>query len=265
MVYIQGFRDKKGGNVLTRNRFHRVVFMVTVFMVGFLPATDGAAKQEKVLRVGEFSTATHVNAPPPGWEPMTFKNSKLQTRYRIVMEGNRKVLKAESRSSASGLIRKISIDPNEYPFIKWSWKATGIYAKGDVTRKEGDDYPARIYITFAYDPSTVSFLERAKYRAAKMVHGEYPPSGAISYIWASKAPPGRMVPNPYTKRVMMIPVESGKDRLNTWVHEERNILRDYQKAFGSEAPIISGVAVMTDSDNTGDATTAYYGDITFHK
>jgi hypothetical protein len=29
--------------------------------------------------------------------------------------------------------------------------------------------------------------------------------------------------------------------------------------------MISGVAIMTDTDNTGESATAYYGDITFKK
>ena len=41
--------------------------------------------------------------------------------------------------------------------------------------------------------------------------------------------------------------------------------KDYQKAFGDEPPPISGVAVMTDTDNTQESAVAYYGDITFKK
>ena len=40
---------------------------------------------------------------------------------------------------------------------------------------------------------------------------------------------------------------------------------DYKKAFGEEPPMISGVAIMTDTDNTGESAIAYYGDILFSK
>jgi hypothetical protein len=49
------------------------------------------------------------------------------------------------------------------------------------------------------------------------------------------------------------------------VSEERNIYEDYKKAFGQEPPMISGVAIMTDTDNTGESAIAYYGDILFRK
>jgi hypothetical protein len=48
-----------------------------------------------------------------------------------------------------------------------------------------------------------------------------------------------------------------------WVDEERNLYEDYKKAFGSEPPMVSGVAIMTDTDNTKDSVIAYYGDIVF--
>jgi hypothetical protein len=99
----------------------------------------------------------------------------------------------------------------------------------------------------------------------RLLYGQYPPLGAINYIWESKAPVGTMQPNTYTDQVIMFVVESGKDKLNTWVTEERNVYEDYKKAFGEEPPLISGVAIMTDTDNTQETGEAYYGDILFKK
>jgi len=98
-----------------------------------------------------------------------------------------------------------------------------------------------------------------------MLYGQYPPGGAINYIWESKAPKGTMVPNSYTDQVMMFVVESGAERLNQWVSESRNLYEDYKKAFGQEPPVISGVAIMTDTDNTKESAATYYGDIVFKK
>ena len=64
---------------------------------------------------------------------------------------------------------------------------------------------------------------------------------------------------------MMIVVQSGKTKLNQWIDEERNIYEDFKKAFGREPFMISGVAIMTDTDNTGERAIAYYGDILFKK
>jgi hypothetical protein len=40
---------------------------------------------------------------------------------------------------------------------------------------------------------------------------------------------------------------------------------DYRAAFGEDPPPINGVAIMTDTDNTGESATAYYGDIVFKR
>ena len=61
----------------------------------------------------------------------------------------------------------------------------------------------------------------------------------------------------------MIVLESGEDALNTWITEERNIFNDYINAFGVKPPMISGIAIMTDSDDTKESATAFYGDIMF--
>ena len=85
----------------------------------------------------------------------------------------------------------------------------------------------------------------------------------LNYIWGNKVPQGEILPNPYTARAMMVAVESGKDNVGSWIFEERNVLQDYRNAFGDAPPPISGVAIMTDTDNTGDTVVAYYGDIEF--
>jgi hypothetical protein len=218
-----------------------------------------------VIEVGKFSVAATGDKLPPDWKPLAFKKIEKHTTYTLVKDSDNVVVKAVAKASASGLTREIKINPKEYPVIQWRWKVSNILKKGNVKRKDGDDYPARIYITFKYDPSKLSFSQKAKYKTIKLWYGQYPPLGAINYIWESKTPKGTMVPNPYTDRVMMIVVESGEANLNEWVKEERNIYEDYKKAFKDEPPEISGVAIMTDTDNTGESATAYYGDIVFKK
>ena len=223
------------------------------------------AESDNQLPVGTFSEAQPGKTFPAGWKPLTFEKIPTHTQYDLVKDGDQVVVKAVSRESSSGITREITIDPKEYPIVQWRWKVENILKNGDVTEKSGDDYPARLYITFEYDSSKVGFFEKAKYETAKFIYGQYPPIGAINYIWESKSPIGTMVPNPYTDRVIMIVIESGKTRLNEWITEERNVYEDYMKAFGGNPPKISGVAIMTDTDNTKESAVAYFGDIVFKK
>jgi hypothetical protein len=200
---------------------------------------------------------------PPGWEPLEFKKIPRHTIYTLVEDGTSVVVRAESRASASGLIRRQPIEPQRLPILEWSWKISNLLEKADVTTKRGDDYPARLYITFAYDAAKLGIFEKAKFEAARLLYGEYPPLAAINYIWDGKASVGSVVPNAYTSRVKMIVVESGPAKVGQWVSERRDLLADYRAAFGEDPPAVSGVAIMTDTDNTGESAISFYGDIAF--
>jgi hypothetical protein len=63
----------------------------------------------------------------------------------------------------------------------------------------------------------------------------------------------------------MVVLRSGPQGVGTWMEEERNIYEDYRNAFGGEPPMINGVAIMTDTDNTKESAVAYFGDIVFEK
>ncbi len=240
-----------------------IAVLATPFMIHL--GQDAAADLNNELAVGLFSSFQPGMDPPPGWEPLIFKKIDQHTQYDLVSDEGIVVVRAISAAAASGLIRKIQINPMEYPIVEWRWKVSNVLQKGDVTKKEGDDYPARIYITFAYDPSKLSFSEKMKYKAAKILFGEYPPTAAINYIRGSQAAIGTIVPSPYAHRNMMIVVDSGDEKVNQWITYTRNLLEDYRNAFHTDPPLITGVAIMTDTDNTGEAATAYYGDIFFKK
>ena len=217
------------------------------------------------LQAGLFSAASAGESLPPGWQPLAFRRIERHTEYSLVEAEGTIVVKALSNSSASGLTRTIAIDPAAYPVIQWRWKVDNVLGKGNVRRKDGDDYPARIYISFAFDPDRSGYLERLEYAAARLIHGEDVPYRAISYIWGSNSRAGTMIPNPYTDRVMMFVVQGGKEQLQRWVTEERNVYEDYKKAFGEEPAMISGVAIMTDTDDTRETAVAWYGDIVFRE
>lgn len=232
--------------------------------VCLVPALLLGAEPE-MLVLGRFS-AMAPEGEVSEWEPLTFKKIKSHTRYTLVADlDGATVLKADSRASASGLVRRITLPADDYPWISWRWKVSNILKKGDVRKKAGDDYAARIYITFAEDPDGLSFIQRTKLAAAKLIYGEQPPSAALTYVWGNRAAVGSIHPNPYTNRVQMIVVDSGPAQVNQWRAVRRNIVADFRRAFGTQPPPITAVAVMTDTDNTAAAVTAWYGDITLSK
>lgn len=221
-----------------------------------------SADSNQVLEVGKFSSLQTGHVVPDGWKPLTFKKIPKHTTYEVVKEGDVSIVKAMSEASASGLIKPIMIDPKEYPIVRWTWKIDNVLKHSDVARKEGDDYPARLYITFAYDSEKVGFSKKLRYKAGRALFGDIP-IAALNYIWDTKTPIGTIVDNAYTDFAKMVIVESGSQNVGTWLEEERNVYDDYRKAFGEDPPMINGVAIMSDTDNTKERVTAYYGDIRF--
>jgi hypothetical protein len=243
----------------------RRVWKFVLILMGLLLAPAAArTESQPVIDVAKFSSGMVGQAMPDGWKPLTFKKIPKHTAYELIKDGEVVVVKAVSDASASGLIKAVSIDPREYPIVRWRWKVDNILKQSDVATKDGDDFPARLYITFAYDPDKVSFGKKLKFKAGQAIFGDIP-IGALNYIWDTKAPVGTIVENAHTDFAQMVVVESGTEKVGLWVSEERNVYEDYKRAFGEEPPLINGVAVMTDTDNTKERATAYYGDIQFAK
>ena len=173
------------------------------------------AQTGAVLEVGTFSAAAG-GVLPEGWKPVTFDQGDRQTLYTIANDGDTMVVKATSHAGSSALAREVTIYPKEFPVVQWRWKVSNMIRKSDTTTKEGDDYPARLYITFAYERGRVGLFDKLKYETARLLYGQYPPLGAINYIWANREPKETIVSNPYTGRSKMVVVESGpanmKDR-----------------------------------------------------
>ena len=135
-----------------------------VVLMLLLPGIGSGKTVQEVLPVGDFSSFAPGENLPSSWEPMIFEEIERHTRYSLVPapENGATVLKAESKNSVSGLIRKIRIDPRRYPILRWRWRVTRIFPEGNVRKKSGDDYPARIYISFEYDPDKLSLFQRVK-------------------------------------------------------------------------------------------------------
>jgi hypothetical protein len=224
-------------------------------------ATLAFAADAPIIEVGKFSAARSNGDLPDGWEPLTFPRIERHTAYRLVDDGGVVVLRADANASASGLVRKVEIDARRYPSLAWRWKIAHVIAKTDAASKEGDDYPARVYVTFKYDPERVSPLESEKYELARLIYGAYPPHAGLAYVWENRLPIGTIVANAYSDRVRMIVLRSGTAEVGRWVAEERDLYADYKRAFGEEPPPITSIAVMTDTDDTGERATAWYGDI----
>jgi hypothetical protein len=188
------------------------------------------------------------------WEELIFPKIENRTEFSIMDE---EFLKIESNNSASALKMTELFDIFKYPILSWKWKVENIIEKGDARKKSGDDYPIRIYVIFEYDPNKAGFKEKLQYNTYKLIYGEYPPLASLNYIWSNKNLNADYIPSPYTDKAILIPMDNGKLNLGIWKNYSVNILEDYCKVFGSEPPKTASLAIMGDSDNTGEKTLAF--------
>jgi hypothetical protein len=63
----------------------------------------------------------------------------------------------------------------------------------------------------------------------------------------------------------MILLEAGTEKVGHWVDEEVDIIRDYRNAFGIMPPGTASIAIMNDSDNTGERSVSYVDYIEVYK
>ena len=227
-----------------------------------LMATSAQADSTENSLITAFSTITSLE---DGWEPMEFPKIDRHSRYQLTDDNGEQVVMATTDNSASGLIARVSVEPGDSLILRWRWKVSNVYEQGNARRKEGDDYAARIYVAFEFEPDEAGFFERAKRKTVEVVFGEELPGNALNYIWANRLPVGEIIANPFTDTTMMVAVNSGTTNTGEWVTVERDIVADYRKAFGREPPKLVGVAIMSDSDNTGASATAWYGDVSLVK
>jgi len=192
-----------------------------------------------------------------GWEDFYFPKIKEHTLYSLAEEGGVTFLLANSSASASAFMLKREIDVYQTPHIRWRWKVDNVYKNGDLRTKAGDDSPLRIYVMFRYAPERATTGMKLKYGIAKALYGKYPPHASLNYIWASKEPVGTVMENAYTDRSRMIVMRSGASETGRWVEQEANIVEDYRKVFGEDPPAWARIAVMNDSDNTGESALSY--------
>lgn len=214
-----------------------------------------------ILNVGFFSGSDNDAIIPEGWETMRFRGLKT-TEYSLTELDGHRVVMAESKASSSGMLRREKIDLNEFPVLEWSWKVGNLIEKGDVSQKDGDDYPARIYLMFDYSLKNLSWGQRNLIRLTRIIYGRVP-SRAINYIYANTEEPGLITQNPYTDLVTMVVVDSGKENTGQWRTYRRNILEDYRSIYGEDPPPVEAIAIMTDSDDTGESAVSWFGDIRF--
>ncbi len=211
-----------------------------------------------------FSRHLPLAPLPASWLALSFPN-KAQTEYSLVWEQDRTALRARASNSVSLLRKTVSIQPQERPWLSWSWKVTHLLAEADNTQRSKEDAPVRVVLAFEGDHSKLSFRDQMLNQQSKLLTGREMPYATLMYIWENRQPVGSVIDNPHTGRIKMVVAASGTSGLGRWMKLSRNIEADYRRAFGEAPGKLVSIGLMTDTDNTGGQVVSYYGDVRVHR
>ena len=231
-------------------------------------AAVAAAAALMVANVGAQTTVPLFSSMKPGQAlPAPMREITLPkikpNRVSLVDDQGTTVLKMDSAQSGSTVALPFNFDPALTPQLSWRWKVSRVIDKANMETKSGDDFAARVYVFFDLPLASLSFMERIKLRLARALSNVDVPTAALVYVWDNIHPIGTVQPSPYTRLVKVVVLQSGAEGVGKWLGEKRDVAADFRLAFGREAPRVTGIAVGNDTDQTGDAVSAWFGDFRF--
>src|SRR4030067_3860908 len=141
---------------------------------------------------------------PPPWRVVQLERKVPPTRYRITLWDGHYAIEASANHSMALLARPVEIDMNRTPVLCWRWRGEEPLVEADMATKAGDDYAARVYVSFSMPSSVLDFMTRAKLKFARSIYGDAVSDAAINYVWDNRYPVGTRKPNAYTDRTRMV-------------------------------------------------------------
>lgn len=208
-----------------------------------------------------FSRAP-TGAPPAPWKLATSPKIARHTQYDVVPLDGAHVLRARADASYANLVYELP--PGTIAArLAWRWRVDRAIENADLTRKSGDDVPARVCALFDLPLERLSAGDRFRLRLGRMLFDPKLPAAAICYVWDAKIAAGTWLPNAYTDRVRMLVLRQGA--AGRWFDESRDLRADFAAAFPQDArgglPPLAAVALSADADDTGAAALSYFGDV----
>jgi hypothetical protein len=214
-----------------------------------------------------------------GWREVNLPQQKPPVTLYSVATLATDALTPEAARAASGLQLKIDVRSsygnlvNDLPQVpapaslSWAWRLQQANPAVDLSRKEGDDLPVKVCLSFDLALDKVPFIERQLVRFARSRSSEPLPAATLCWVWAGKEAKAALIDNPYTRRVRYIVLRQQAEAGEKWFEEKRDVAADFKRAFGDESatvPPVTAVIVAGDADNTQGASLAWLTALRWH-
>jgi hypothetical protein len=181
------------------------------------------------------------------WVEQGFPSIDRKNTFSLAVEadGNH-YLKVESAQSSSGKGIRMRFATRQCPDVSWRWMISNTIETADITRKEGDDAAAKLYVVFD-GPSRWNPLDKR----------------ILVYLWDNAQPVGSLFSNAWLPdKERMVILESGTSKAGQWVGEHVDLEKDFARAFPGEQPgTVEALAFMADTDNTSTHVSAGFDDL----
>ena len=207
---------------------------------------------------------TYVLPPPggEGWRPLAFPRVEKETAYDPAEFEGQPVLRARASCSASAILHEApGLELSRTPWLHWRWRVDRDLPPRNSRERSGDDFAARVYVAFRFEPARASAWERLKRASLGLIYGGELPGRALNYVWTSTTDAGGEWENPYAPQSRMISL--GAQTAGAWHAVRVDVRRDYRRVFGTEPPPVAFVAVMSDADDTCAEALAWFADLRF--
>ena len=169
---------------------------------------------------------------------------KGKTTYTLGSNDNGNYLKAEAEGKASGLGKELKINLLKTPFINITWKVEKDLPGIIENSKKGHDYAARVFVIKKTGTTALS-------------------NRAINYVFSSNNSVGNNWPSPYTKKSIDYVLSTTKEHHDQWITVKANVREHFKKLHDLDVSELTGVAIMTDTDNSKLKAISYYQNIYF--
>jgi hypothetical protein len=217
------------------------------------------------LGLAPFSSAP-TDALPAPWRVVGFPTgNKPITKFDITRLDADKVLRIASDKSYGWALHELPPQPlAPHTVLSWRWRLDQPLLLANLKQREGDDVALKICALFEMPLDKLSLLDAAALRMSRSMSAEKVPAATLCYVWDHLLPAGTEMPNIFSKRLRFVVMESGERQLRQWIPHERDLQADFARAFGHETdtpPMLIGIAVGADSDNTQGVSLGYVGDV----
>tara|TARA_B110000238_G_C16015021_1_gene390625 strand:- start:81 stop:725 length:645 start_codon:yes stop_codon:yes gene_type:complete len=210
-----------------------IKFFLLIFLASILFAKPTLAQKVPIFNFTEEELTT-----------LNVKKIKGETTWSLGSNEHGNFIKAEAEGKGSGLGKEVQINLLKTPFINITWKIEKDLSGINENSKKGHDYAARVFVIKKTGSTALS-------------------NRAINYVFSSNNSVGENWPSPYTKKSIDFVLSTTKENLNTWVTVKANVKEDFMKLHDLDVENLSGVAIMTDTDNSKLKAISYYQNIYF--